>query len=128
MVSVFVLLLVAPVIGSFLGAMAVRIPDGRPVLFARSQCDSCGRVLAARVLPVVPWRDHAIGATAGFAALAVVAWLYRRLRNRDGLGLGDAKLSAAIGAWVAWQGLPTMLLWGSMLGLLFAIGMSVRGR
>jgi leader peptidase (prepilin peptidase)/N-methyltransferase len=57
----------------------------------------------------------------------LVAWLYRRLRQREGLGLGDAKFSAAIGAWVGWQGLPTMLLWGSMLGLLFAIALTLRG-
>jgi leader peptidase (prepilin peptidase)/N-methyltransferase len=68
-----------------------------------------------------------IGAAAGFASLALIAWLYRRLRKREGLGLGDAKFSAAIGAWVGWQGLPTMLLWGSMLGLLFATALTLRG-
>jgi leader peptidase (prepilin peptidase)/N-methyltransferase len=210
------MMLAAPFIGSFLGALAVRIPEGRPVLWARSQCETCGHILSARelvplasfiwlrgrcatcrapigvfplvmelaavavvvwaalqtsgpvfvatcvfgwtllllavidwrvlllpdvltfpliafgliasfALPLGPWRDHVIGAVAGFASLALVAWLYRRLRQREGLGLGDAKLSAAIGAWVGWQGLPTMLLWGSMLGLLFAIALTLRG-
>src|SRR5205085_4042618 len=85
-------------------------------------------LIVAFLLPLDPWRDHAFGAAAGFAALALLGWLYHRLRRREGLGLGDAKLSAAIGAWIGWQGLPTMLLWGSMLGLLFAIGMSLAGR
>lgn len=218
MIPLIVMLVAAPVIGSFLGAMAMRLPDGRPVAWARSQCERCGHVLSAaelvpiasflwlkgrcrncgaaigpfplameiaaiavvawsatieagtgiflagcflgwmllllaaidwRVqllpdvltlplmlaglaasffLPLGPWRDHAIGAAAGFVFLAVLAWLYHRLRKREGLGLGDAKLVAAIGAWVGWQGLPTVLLWGSMLGLLFAIVLSLAGR
>lgn len=54
---------------------------------------------------------HAIGAASGFLAFAALAWLYRRLRGRDGLGLGDAKLAAAAGAWTAWTGLPSVVLW-----------------
>jgi leader peptidase (prepilin peptidase)/N-methyltransferase len=65
--------------------------------------------------------DHAIGAVAGFAFLALVAALYHRLRGRHGLGLGDAKLLAAAGAWVSWQGLPTVVLWGAAAGLLGAL-------
>src|SRR5260370_23338521 len=61
------------------------------------------------------WPDHLIGAVAGFAALAVVALVYRRLRKREGIGLGDAKLLAALGAWASLQSLPTVLRWGSML-------------
>jgi leader peptidase (prepilin peptidase)/N-methyltransferase len=60
--------------------------------------------------------------------LAAAAYLYRLLRNREGLGLGDAKLMAAIGAWVGWQQLPSVLLFASLLGLLFAVAMSFRGR
>lgn len=67
------------------------------------------------------WPDHAIGAAAGFFVLAVTAWAYRLLRGREGLGLGDAKLLAALGAWVAWEGLPTILMLGSILGLGFAL-------
>jgi leader peptidase (prepilin peptidase)/N-methyltransferase len=65
---------------------------------------------------------------AGFAVLGAISLLYRRLRHREGLGLGDAKLLAALGAWVSWQGLPTVLLWGSMLGLVFALVRSAMGR
>ena len=46
----------------------------------------------------------------GFALLAGVGMLYRRLRGRDGLGLGDAKLFAASGAWLGLEGLPGVLL------------------
>jgi leader peptidase (prepilin peptidase)/N-methyltransferase len=54
----------------------------------------------------------AIGALIGYAAFAGLAWLYRRLRGRDGLGLGDAKLLAAGGAWAG----PLLLTWIVALG------------
>lgn len=61
--------------------------------------------------------DAMIGAVAGFAALTVISALYRRLRGREGLGGGDARLLAAAGAWVGWIGLPSVLVWGSVAGL-----------
>ncbi len=65
--------------------------------------------------------DRLIGAAAGFAAFAAIAGLYRRLRGRDGLGLGDAKLLAAAGAWVGWAGLPSVVLLGSVASLAWAL-------
>jgi leader peptidase (prepilin peptidase)/N-methyltransferase len=61
--------------------------------------------------------DHVIGALAGFAALTMVAWAYRRLRGREGLGGGDVKLLAGLGAWVGWIGLPTIILLSTGLAL-----------
>lgn len=58
-----------------------------------------------------------IGAGAGWAVLAATREIYRRLRHRDGLGLGDAKLLGAGGAWVVWQGLPSVLLLACMATL-----------
>ncbi len=60
---------------------------------------------------------HVIGAAAGFIAFAALSEGYRRLRGRDGLGLGDAKLLAASGAWLSWSGLPTTVLYAAFLGL-----------
>jgi leader peptidase (prepilin peptidase)/N-methyltransferase len=57
-----------------------------------------------------PWRDHLIGAVAGYAVLAGLGWAYERLRRRPGLGLGDAKLLAAAGTWLGWSALPDVLL------------------
>ena len=48
--------------------------------------------------------DHAIGAAAGFVVVAAIGLAYRRLRGREGIGLGDAKLFAAAGAWVNTDG------------------------
>ena len=54
--------------------------------------------------------DHLAGAAVGFAAFALIGWLYRRSRGREGLGLGDAKLLAAAGAWLSWTGLPGVVM------------------
>jgi mannitol/fructose-specific phosphotransferase system IIA component (Ntr-type) len=49
------------------------------------------------------------------------------IRKRDGLGLGDAKLLAGTGAWVGWQGLPSVVLIAAVLGLVMALGRSLSG-
>jgi leader peptidase (prepilin peptidase)/N-methyltransferase len=215
--NAWIMIIVAPFIGSFLGLLAERLPRGKSVALGRSQCEQCGHVLAAKdlvpiaswlslrgrcrycggnigcfvlaielaaiavaawaaaetsgwilvascalgwtllllaaidwqtqLLPdavtlplllaglaiayiIMPdaWADHAIGAVAGFAAFAALAYFYKALRGRDGLGLGDAKLTAALGAWVAWQGLPTLVLWASLLGLCWALLRAASGQ
>ena len=72
--------------------------------------------------------DHLIGAAVGFLALAALGALYKRLRGREGLGGGDARLLAAIGAWVGWAGLPTVLVWGSAAGLSWVVARAVARR
>ena len=61
---------------------------------------------------------NALGAAAGWAALAAVAAAYRHLRHRDGLGGGDVKLFAASGAWLGWDRLPLVLLGAALTALL----------
>jgi len=62
-----------------------------------------------------------VGALAGYAALRVIDGGYRRLRGREGLGRGDAKLLAAGGAWLGWEALPWVVLFAALLGLAFAL-------
>lgn len=69
--------------------------------------------------------DRIIGAAVGYGALLAIALGYRALRGRDGLGLGDAKLLGALGAWFGWQALPFILLIAAVAGL---IVMLVTGR
>jgi leader peptidase (prepilin peptidase)/N-methyltransferase len=72
--------------------------------------------------------DHAIGVVVGFAALFVLAVVYKRVRKREGLGLGDAKLFAAAGAWVSWSGLASVVLVASLTALVVVLVRSVLGR
>ncbi len=64
--------------------------------------------------------DHAVAASLGYGAFALLAFAYRRWRGVDGLGVGDAKLLAAAGAWVGSQGLAPVILAASLAGLAFA--------
>lgn len=65
--------------------------------------------------------DNVLGAAAGYAIFAAVAWSYRRWRGREGLGGGDAKLLAALGAWDGATGLPSVVLLASLLALAVAL-------
>jgi leader peptidase (prepilin peptidase) / N-methyltransferase len=202
-------ILLAPVVGSFLGVVIERLPARRPIVFGRSACDHCGETLRARdlvplvsylarrgwcscgaarlswfhpgielaalaialsaatvlsgwllwvslglgwvlltlaaidlrefvlpdniTLPLIPagfvvaWAidpglliGHMLGALAGFTLFAAIAGAYRRARNREGLGLGDAKLLAAAGAWLGWQALPSVVLIAAACALALA--------
>lgn len=74
-----------------------------------------GLVLNAILQQGVPW-SQIIAAAAGFSMLWLLAWVYRRVRGRDGLGGGDPILFAGAGAWVGWSGLPSVLLWACAVG------------
>jgi len=65
--------------------------------------------------------DNVAGAALGFVLFAAVAAAYRRWRGREGLGGGDAKLLAALGAWVGLSGLPSVVLIGSLAALAGAL-------
>jgi leader peptidase (prepilin peptidase)/N-methyltransferase len=210
-------ILAAPFIGSFLGVLVARLPQGRDVAWSRSQCDSCGHVLAARdlvplvswvwlrgrcrycdlaiggwppamelaatavaiwaatdttgwvlvatcvlgwvllTLAVIDWRcfllpdvltlplvgagllvtyaaaspallNHGIAAAIGLVGAVALAALYRSVRGREGLGLGDAKLLAALGAWIGLEGLPTTLVFAATFGLVHVLAAALRGR
>ncbi|MGI9486705.1 MAG: prepilin peptidase [Geminicoccaceae bacterium] len=209
-------ILMAPFIGSFLGVIVDRLPEGRTVLADRSACDICGQTLgplellpiaaylwqrgrcrnckgtlrsfyplielaamavatsAALVLsgwllwvslylgwglltlgaidarhkilpdpinlPLIPvglgvtWLHspdqlgtHVVGAILGFLILAAIAWTYRRFRKRDGLGLGDAKLLSAGGAWLGWAPLPGLLVVAALSALIIVLARAVFG-
>jgi leader peptidase (prepilin peptidase)/N-methyltransferase len=79
----------------------------------------------------VPLRDAVIGAAAGYLVLWAIYWLFKLATGKEGMGYGDFKLLAALGAWLGWQMLPTIILLSSVVGALVGIGLIVfakRGR
>jgi leader peptidase (prepilin peptidase) / N-methyltransferase len=214
--TAWVVVLVAPIVGSFLGVVIRRLPEARPIAWERSRCEGCGAALGIRdLVPLLSWlalrgrcrschasigwfypgvelaslaiavaalsvdsgtqiwldcilgwwllalgwidarhwllpdlltlplvivglaaalafepgglTDRAFGAAVGYLALRFLADLYRKLRGRDGLGEGDAKLLAAAGAWVGASGLPQVILIAALAGLVAAAGLRLAG-
>lgn len=73
--------------------------------------------------------DAVIGAIAGYLALWIVYWLFRLIRGKEGMGYGDFKLLAALGAWLGWQMLPLIVLLSSVVGACIGIMLMVfKGR
>jgi leader peptidase (prepilin peptidase)/N-methyltransferase len=64
-----------------------------------------------------------IGALAGYLSLWAVYHLFRLLTGKEGMGYGDFKLLAALGAWVGWQMIPLIILLSSLVGAVIGLGM-----
>ena len=62
-----------------------------------------------------------IGAMAGYLSLWSVYWLFKLTTGKEGMGYGDFKLLAALGAWLGWQALPMIVLLSSLVGALVGI-------
>ncbi|TDR76746.1 prepilin peptidase [Paludibacterium purpuratum] len=76
----------------------------------------------------VPLDEAVLGAVAGYGVLWGLYWLHRLASGREGLGYGDFKLLAAIGAWLGWRALPPLLLMSSLTGLCVAGILMLFGR
>ena len=76
----------------------------------------------------VPLRDAVIGAAAGYLALWIIYWAYKLVRGREGMGYGDFKLLAALGAWMGWATLPAIVLMSSLVGAVVGIALMVANR
>ena len=79
----------------------------------------------------VPLQDAVIGAAAGYLVLWSVYWLFKLVTGKEGMGYGDFKLLAALGAWLGWAMLPTIILLSSVVGAIVGISLIVfakRGR
>ena len=67
-----------------------------------------------------------MGAVAGYSILWSVFWLFKLLTGRNGMGYGDFKLLAALGAWLGWQSIPSILLVASIMGITYGVFMKVK--
>ncbi len=215
-VEAFIVVVLAPFIGSFLGVVIDRLPEGRPIVKGRSACETCGHALGwtdlvplfsflllrgscrycgvrlglfyplielaatavalsaafllsgwllifsvclgwsllalavidhrhlilpdGLTLPLIPagiavaymieprlLTTHIIGGAAGLFVFLAIAWLYRYLRGREGLGMGDAKLLAGAGAWLGWPALPGVVLLAAASALCITLVRIVSG-
>ncbi len=68
------------------------------------------------------------GAIAGYLVLWVVHWLFKLVRGVEGMGYGDFKLLAALGAWLGWTALPQIVLIAAVAGAVVGLAATWRGR
>ncbi|MCP4042154.1 MAG: prepilin peptidase [Gammaproteobacteria bacterium] len=73
----------------------------------------------------IPLKSAVIGAIAGYGILWMVYQLFKLVTGKEGMGFGDFKLLAMLGAWLGWQMLPLIILLSSVVGAVIGIGMVV---
>lgn len=89
---------------------------------------SLGTPAAAAQLPVGP-QESILGAAAGYLSLWLVYQLFKLVTGKEGMGYGDFKLLAALGAWLGWQMLPLVILLSAVTGAVVGLLMiALRGR
>ncbi len=72
--------------------------------------------------------DAVVGAMCGYLLLWIPFWIFKLITKKDGMGYGDFKFLAAIGAWGGWQILIIVILLSSLLGLIYALILRISGR
>jgi leader peptidase (prepilin peptidase)/N-methyltransferase len=84
-------------------------------------------VWAEGAAPMTP-RDSIIGAAVGYLSLWSIYWMFKLITGKEGMGYGDFKLFAALGAWLGWMMLLPIILFASCVGALFGIVVMIRQR
>jgi len=99
------------------------LPDSitLPLLWAGIGCALFG------IFPLA-LEDAVVGAIAGYGGLWAVYWLFKLATGKEGMGYGDFKLLAALGAWLGWQALPGIILLSSAVGAVVGVTLIVAGR
>ena len=75
-----------------------------------------------------PLASAVVGAAAGYFFLWATYWGFKLVTGKEGMGYGDFKLYAAIGAWLGWQALPAVVLLAALAGILYALPPILLGR
>jgi leader peptidase (prepilin peptidase)/N-methyltransferase len=81
----------------------------------------CG-IGASFLIPNISWPESLIGMFAGGGLLLMVALGYKWVTGREGMGGGDVKLLAMVGAWLGWKAIPFILFSSSLIGALIGVG------
>lgn len=99
------------------------LPDGitQPLLWG-------GLVLALVGAAPISLASAVVGAIAGYGSLWTIYWAFKLATGKEGMGYGDFKLLAALGAWLGWQALPAVVLLSSALGAVIGLGFIASGR
>ena len=84
-----------------------------------------GLLAAVAGWTAVSLADAVMGAAAGYLSLWLVYWGFKLATGKEGMGYGDFKLFAALGAWFGWQALVPIILMASVIGALVGIGMKI---
>lgn len=84
-----------------------------------------GLIAAALRWTPVPLTDALWGAVAGYSSLWLVYWAFKLITGKEGMGFGDFKLFAALGAWFGWQALVPIILMASVIGALVGIVLKI---
>ena len=107
---------------AFIDADTMLLPDvlTQPLMWS-------GLILSAWGLTGLSLGDSFWGAVAGYLSLWLVHAVFKMITGKQGMGQGDFKLLAALGAWLGWMALPVLLLIASLLGVIVALGMRWRG-
>lgn len=85
-----------------------------PLLWLGLLCNSFGLITDIN--------SAVLGAVFGYLSLWSVYWLFKLVTGKEGMGFGDFKLLAALGAWMGWQILPTVIILSSLVGAIIGIG------
>lgn len=80
-----------------------------------------GLIAAALQLTPVNLPSALWGAVAGYLSLWLIYWAFKLVTGKEGMGYGDFKLLAALGAWFGWQGLVPIILMASVIGAIIGI-------
>jgi len=117
--SLFTLLLLAM---AMIDAQTQLLPDSLTLLLLWAG------LLFALLGITVPLADAVAGAMAGYLCLWSVFWLFKLATGKEGMGYGDFKLLAALGAWLGWSMLPLVVLLSSLVGAIVGIVMQLLQR
>jgi leader peptidase (prepilin peptidase)/N-methyltransferase len=100
------------------------IPDSivLPLMWIGLAMSLFAPVAGAETLFVAPG-DAIIGAMAGYLSLWSIYWLFKLVTGKEGMGYGDFKLLAALGAWLGWQQLPLIILMSAVVGAIVGIAL-----
>lgn len=113
------------------GLLALAVIDARTTWLpdALTQPMTWGGLIASAMgWTAIDLPSSLAGAVAGYLTLWTVYWIFRLITGKEGMGHGDFKLLAALGAWLGWQNLLAVLLIASVAGLLFALVQHLRGQ